>query len=142
MLNKIFIMGRLTRDPELRRTQNGTAVTSFTMAVDRDFKNADGTKDTDFIDVVAWRNTAEFVSKYFGKGRMAVVEGRLQLRDWTDKDGNKRRNAEVLADNIYFGDSKKEGDSSGGYKAAGKAVDVEPEAGDFAEVEDDGDRPF
>lgn len=142
MLNKIFIMGRLTRDPELRRTQNGTAVTSFTMAVDRDFKNADGTKDTDFIDVVAWRNTAKFVSKYFGKGRMAVVEGRLQLRDWTDKDGNKRRNAEVLADNIYFGDSKKEGDSSGGYKAAGKAVDVEPEAGDFAEVEDDGDLPF
>ena len=142
MLNKIFIMGRLPRDPELRRTQNGTAVTSFTLAVDRDFKNADGTKDTDFIDVVAWRNTAEFVSKYFTKGRMAVVEGRLQLRDWTDKDGNKRRNAEVLADNIYFGDSKKEGDSSGGYKAAGKAVDVEPEAGDFAEVEDDGDLPF
>lgn len=142
MLNKIFIMGRLTRDPELRRTQNGTAVTSFTMAVDRDFKNADGTKDTDFIDVVAWRNTAEFVSKYFGKGRMAVVEGRLQLRDWTDKDGNKRRNAEVLADNIYFGDSKNEGNSSGGYKPAGKAVDVEPEAGDFAEVEDDGDIPF
>ena len=142
MLNKILIMGRLTRDPELRRTQNGTAVTSFTMAVDRDFKNADGTKDTDFIDVVAWRNTAEFVSKYFGKSRMAVVEGRLQLRDWTDKDGNKRRNAEVLADNIYFGDSKKEGDSSGGYKAAGKAVDVEPEAGDFAEIEDDGDLPF
>lgn len=142
MLNKIFIMGRLTRDPELRRTQNGTSVTSFTLAVDRDFKNADGTKDTDFIDVVAWRNTAEFVSKYFSKGRMAVVEGRLQLRDWTDKDGNKRRNAEVLADNIYFGDSKNEGDSSGGYKAAGKAVDVEPEAGDFAEVEDDGDIPF
>lgn len=142
MLNKIFIMGRLTRDPELRRTQNGTAVTSFTMAVDRDFKNADGTKDTDFIAVVAWRNTAAFVSKYFTRGRMAVVEGRLQLRDWTDKDGNKRRNAEVLADNIYFGDSKKEGDSSGGYKAAGKAVDVEPEAGDFAEVEDDGDIPF
>ena len=91
MLNKIFIMGRLTRDPELRRTQNGTAVTSFTLAVDRDFKNADGAKDTDFIDVVAWRNTAEFVSKYFSKGRMAVVEGRLQLRDWTDKDGGKRR---------------------------------------------------
>lgn len=107
MLNKIFIMGRLTRDPELRRTQNGTAVTSFTLAVDRDFKNADGKKDTDFIDVVAWRTTAEFVSKYFSKGRMAVVEGRLQLRDWTDKDGNKRRNAEVLADNIYFGGAKK-----------------------------------
>lgn len=111
MLNKIFIMGRLTRDPELRRTQNGTAVTSFTLAVDRDFKNADGTKDTEFIGVVAWRTTAEFVHKYFSKGRMAVVEGRLQMRDWTDKDGNKRRNAEVLADNIYFGDAKKDVDS-------------------------------
>ena len=142
MLNKIFIMGRLTRDPELRRTQNGTAVAGFALAVDRDFKNADGTKETDFIEVVAWRSSAEFVSKYFTKGRMAIVEGRLQIRDWTDKNGNKRRNAEVVADNVYFGDSKKEGDSSGGYKAAGKAVDVEPEAGDFAEVEDDGDIPF
>lgn len=130
MLNKIFIMGRLTRDPELRRTQNGTAVTSFTLAVDRDFKNADGAKDTDFIDVVAWRNTAEFVSKYFSKGRMAVVEGRLQLRDWTDKDGNKRRNAEVLADNIYFGDAKKDADS-GTARPTG-----------FTEIEDDGDLPF
>lgn len=151
MLNKIFIMGRLTRDPELRRTQNGTAVAGFALAVDRDYKNADGTKDTDFIEVVAWRSSAEFVSKYFAKGRMAIVEGRLQIRDWQDKDGNKRRNAEVVADNVYFGDSKKEGDSSGGsyggssggYKAAGKAVDVEPEAGDFAEVEDeDSDLPF
>ena len=150
MLNKIFIMGRLTRDPELRRTQNGTAVAGFALAVDRDFKNADGTKETDFIEVVAWRSSAEFVSKYFTKGRMAIVEGRLQIRDWTDKDGNKRRNAEVVADNVYFGDSKKEGDSSGGsyggssggYKAAGKAVDVEPEAGDFAEVEDEEDCPF
>ena len=131
MLNKIFIMGRLTRDPELRRTQNGTAVTSFTLAVDRDFKNPDGTKDTDFIDVVAWRNTAEFVSKYFSKGRMAVVEGCLQLRDWTDKDGNKRRNAEVLADNIYFGDAKKDADS-GAARPTG-----------FTEIdEDDGDLPF
>lgn len=131
MLNKIFIMGRLTRDPELRRTQNGTAVTSFTLAVDRDFKNLDGTKDTDFIDVVAWRNTAEFVSKYFSKGRMAVVEGRLQLRDWTGKDGNKRRNAEVLADNIYFGDAKKDADS-GAARPTG-----------FTEIdEDDGDLPF
>ena len=151
MLNKIFIMGRLTRDPELRRTQSGTAVASFALAVDRDYKNADGTKETDFIEVVAWRGTAEFVCKYFAKGRMAVVEGRLQIRDWTDKDGSKRRSAEVVADNVYFGDSKKEGDSSGGsyggssggYKAAGKAVDVEPEAGDFAEVEDeDSDLPF
>lgn len=125
MLNKIFIMGRLTRDPELRRTQNGTAVTSFTLAVDRDFKNADGAKDTDFIDVVAWRNTAEFVSKYFSKGRMAVVEGRLQLRDWTDKDGNKRRNAEVLADNIYFGDSKKDADSGTNRYGGGQFVDVD-----------------
>ena len=151
MLNKIFIMGRLTRDPELRRTQNGTAVAGFALAVDRDYKNADGTKETDFIEVVAWRSSAEFVSKYFTKGRMAIVEGRLQIRDWTDKDGNKRRNAEVVADNVYFGDSKKEGDSSGGsyggssggYKAAGKAVDVEPDTGDFAEVEDDdSDLPF
>ena len=141
MLNKIFIMGRLTRDPELRRTQNGTAVTSFTLAVDRDFKNADGTKDTDFIDVVAWRNTAEFVSKYFTKGRMAVVEGRLQLRDWTDKDGNKRRSAEVIVNSIYFGDSKKDGDSStGNYRAAGAPVDVS--ASDFTDVEDDGELPF
>lgn len=142
MLNKIFIMGRLTRDPELRRTQNGTAVAGFALAVDRDFKNADGTKETDFIEVVTWRSSAEFVSKYFAKGRMAIVEGRLQMREWQDKDGNKRRNAEVVADNVYFGDSKKEGDSSGGYKAAGKAVDVEPEAGDFAEIEDEEDLPF
>ena len=146
MLNKIFIMGRLTRDPELRRTNSGTAVTSFTLAVDRDFKNADGTKDTDFVDVVAWRSTAEFAAKYFAKGRMAVVEGRLQIRDWQDKDGNKRRSAEVVADNVYFGDSKKDdygGAPVGGYKAAGKAVDVEPEAEDFAEVEDDdSDLPF
>lgn len=143
MLNKIFIMGRLTRNPELRRTQNGTAVAGFALAVDRDYKNADGTKETDFIEVVAWRSSAEFVSKYFAKGRMAVVEGRLQIRDWQDKDGNKRHNAEVVADNVYFGDSKKEGDSSGGYKAAGKDVDVEPEAEDFAEVEDDdSDLPF
>ena len=143
MLNKIFIMGRLTRDPELRRTQNGTAVAGFALAVDRDYKNADGTKETDFIEVVAWRSSAEFVSKYFTKGRMAIVEGRLQIRDWTDKDGNKRRSAEVIADNVYFGDSKKEGDSSGGYKAAGKAVDVEPDTEDFAEVEDDdSDLPF
>ena len=142
MLNKIFIMGRLTRDPELRRTQNGTAVAGFALAVDRDFKNADGTKETDFIEVVAWRSSAEFVSKYFAKGRMAIVEGQLQIRDWQDKDGNKRRSAEVVADNVYFGDSKKEGDSSGGYKAAGKAVDVEPDTGDFAEVEDEEDLPF
>ena len=106
MLNKIIIMGRLTRDPELRRTGSGTAVTSFSLAVDRDFKSQSGEKETDFIDVVAWRSTAEFVSKYFTKGRMAVVEGRLQIREWTDKEGGKRRSAEVVADNVYFGDSK------------------------------------
>ena len=108
MLNKIVIQGRLCSTPELRRTQSGTAVTSFTLAVDRDFKGQNGEKETDFIDIVAWRNTAEFVCNYFAKGRMAVVEGRLQIRDWTDKNGNKRSRAEVVADNIYFGDSKRE----------------------------------
>ena len=107
MLNKIILMGRLTRDPELRRTQSGTAVASFTLAVDRDYKPQNGERETDFIDIVAWRGTGEFVSKYFSKGRMAVVEGRLQVRDWTDKDGNKRRSTEVVADNVYFGDSKR-----------------------------------
>ena len=111
MLNHITIMGRLTRDPELRRTGSGTAVASFTLAVDRDFAPRDGgERETDFIDCVAWRQTGEFVSKYFTKGRMAVVSGRLQIRGWTDKDGNKRRTAEVIADNVYFGDSKREGD--------------------------------
>ena len=107
MLNKIIIMGRLTRDPELRRTGSGTAVTSFSLACDRDFKSQSGDKETDFIEVIAWKNTAEFVSKYFSKGRMAVVEGRLQIRDWTDKTGNKRTTAEVVADNVYFADSKR-----------------------------------
>ena len=117
MLNKIFIMGRLTRDPELRRTQTGTPVASFSLAVDRDFKDkSTGERTTDFIDVVAWRQTAEFVSRYFTKGRMAVVEGRLQMRDWTDKDGNKRTSAEVVADNVYFGESaRRDGDSRDNY---------------------------
>ena len=109
MLNKIFLMGRLTRDPELRRTGGGTPVTSFSLAVDRDFKGQNGEKETDFIDVVAWRNTAEFVSKYFTKGRMIVVDGRLQIRDYTDRDGVQRRAAEVVADNVYFGDSVRDG---------------------------------
>ena len=149
MLNRIILMGRLVRDPELRRTQSGTAVTSFTLAVDRDFKNqSTGEKDTDFIDIVAWRNTAEFVCQYFGKGRMAVVEGRLQIREWKDQNGNNRRSAEVVADNIYFGDSKRDGAGSdyaapaygapmGGYSA--------PMGGSsaFAEIdEEDGDLPF
>ena len=109
MLNVIVVMGRLTRDPELRRTQSGTAVTSFTLAVDRDFKSADGAKDTDFIDVVAWKGTAEMAAKYLSKGRMAVVKGRLQLRDWTDKEGNKRRSAEVMAESVFFADSRAAG---------------------------------
>lgn len=112
MLNHIVLMGRLTRDPELRRTGSGVAVASFTLAVDRDFGGRDGgERETDFIDIVAWRSTAEFVSKYFAKGRMAVVSGRLQIRGWTDKEGNKRRSAEVVADNVYFGDSKRDNDN-------------------------------
>ena len=117
MLNRIILMGRLTRDPELRHTQTGTPVASFSLAVDRDFKDKQtGEKSTDFIDVVAWRQTAEFVSRFFTKGRMAVVEGRLQIRDWTDKEGGKRRTAEVIADNVYFGDSKRDAEA-GGYAA-------------------------
>ncbi len=120
MLNRIILMGRLTRDPELRQTQSGVSVASFSLAVDRDFKNKEtGEKQTDFIDIVAWRNTAEFVSRYFNKGRMAVVEGRLQIRDWTDRDGNKRKSAEVVADNVYFGDSKRDGDGGGNYGGGG-----------------------
>ena len=108
MLNHITIMGRLTRDPELRRTGSGVAVASFTIACDRDYNPKDGEeKETDFIDCVAWRSTGEFVSKYFQKGRMAIVSGRLQIRTWVDKENNKRRNAEVVADSVYFGDSKK-----------------------------------
>ena len=125
MLNRIILMGRLTRDPELRRTGSGTAVTSFSLAVDRDFKSQSGEKETDFIDIVAWRNTAEFVSKYFTKGRMAVVEGRLQLRDWKDKDGNNRRSAEVVAEHVYFGDSKR------------SESDTPPASGDFREIPED-----
>ena len=133
MLNKIILMGRLTRDPELRKTGNGTAVASFTLAVDRDYKPQDGERETDFIDVVAWRGTGEFVSKYFTKGRMAVVEGRLQVRDWKDKDGAKRRSTEVVAENVYFGDSKRS--ESGTQEAP---------AGEFQEVPDEekGELPF
>ena len=147
MLNHITIMGRLTRDPELRRTQTGTPVTRFSLAVDRDFKSQSGEKETDFIDVVAWRSTAEFVAKYFTKGRMAVVEGRLQIRDWKDKDGNNRRSAEVVADNIYFGDSKRDG--AGGYEAAPaygapmSRASAPMGHSDFAEIgEEDGELPF
>ena len=115
MLNHIVVMGRLTRDPELRYTQSQVPVASFTVAVDRDFGGRDGgERQTDFIDCVAWRHSAEFVSKYFFKGSMAVVSGRLQIRDWTDRDGNKRRTAEIVADNVYFGESKRREDSAGG----------------------------
>lgn len=139
MLNRIVLMGRLTRDPELRRTGSGTAVSSFSIAVDRDFKGQSGEKETDFIDIVAWKNTAEFVSKYFTKGRMAVVEGRLQIRDWKDKEGNNRRSAEVVADNVYFGDSKRDGDAAGGSYIGGQTE----QSGGFNEIdEDDGELPF
>ncbi|WP_040659731.1 single-stranded DNA-binding protein [Oscillibacter ruminantium] len=137
MLNKIILMGRLTRDPDLRRTGSGNAVTSFCLAVDRDFKSQSGEKETDFIDIVAWRTTAEFVSKYFSKGRMAVVEGRLQIRDWTDKEGGKRRSAEVVADNVYFGDSKRDVSNSG--TSAPSPVDAHCE---LAEDEEPGELPF
>ena len=159
MLNKIFLMGRLARDPELRRTQSGTPVASFRLAVDRDFKDkSTGERSTDWIDVVAWRQTAEFVSRFFTKGRMAIVEGRLQMRDWTDKDGNKLTSAEVVADNVYFGDSKRDGDGggfnqsySGGYSNSGfnqappaSGYGAPPADGDhFAELsDDDGELPF
>ena len=137
MLNRIIIMGRLTRDPELRHTQTGTAVASFTLAVDRDFKDkSTGERSTDFIDVVAWRQTGEFVSRYFTKGRMAVVDGKLQTNTWTDKDGNKRSSLEVVADSVYFGDSR---------KSEGNAPESEfPEQNgqEFSEVDDDGELPF
>ena len=141
MLNHITLMGRLTRDPELRRTATGVSVASFSLAVDRDFKTDGGERETDFIDIVAWRNTADFVTKYFTKGRMAVVSGRLQIRSWTDKDGNKRRSAEVIADNVYFGDGKKEssgGDSYGGNYGGynSPAYPTAPEQ-DYAQIEEE-----
>ena len=142
MLNHITIMGRLTRDPELRRTGSGIAVASFTVAVDRDFSGRDGgEKETDFIDCVAWRQTGEFVSKYFTKGSMIVVSGRLQIRSWTDKEGGKRRTAEVVADNVYFGESKRDG-GNGAYSApaapafGGYSAPAAP-ASDFAMLDDD-----
>ncbi|MDR0889459.1 MAG: single-stranded DNA-binding protein [Oscillospiraceae bacterium] len=147
MLNHIVLMGRLTRDPELRRTGSGIAVVTLSLAVDRDFGNSTtGEKETDFIDIVAWRNTAEFVSKYFTKGRMAVVSGRLQIRNWNDKDGNKRRSAEVVADNVYFGDSKRDGGGDGGYapaqsyggsSAPAYSAPTPAPVSDFSMIEDD-----
>lgn len=138
MLNHIVVMGRLTKDVELRRTGNGTAVASFTIACDRDFGKED--KETDFIECVAWRQTGEFVSKYFQKGSMAIVSGRLQMRSWTDKDGNKRKTAEVVADNVYFGESKKE--ASGGESYTTPAYPTAP-AQNFEILDDpDAQLPF
>ena len=165
MLNHIDLMGRLVRDPELRYTQSQLPVVSFRIAVDRDFGGRDGgEKQADFIDIVAWRSTAEFVSKYFTKGSMAVVSGRLQMRDWTDRDGNKRTSAEVVADNVYFGDSKRDrGENAGGYQAprgndgyqprsneayqsrgnSYQSFDSAPSASAFSELSDtDGELPF
>lgn len=160
MLNHIVLMGRLTRDPELRRTGSGIAVASFSLAVDRDYQSKESTeKAVDFIDIVAWRSTAEFVSKYFTKGRMAVVSGRLQIRTWKDKDGGNRRTAEVVADNVYFGDSKRDGGNAGSYSAeygnsfsapaansyssSYSAPAPAPAASEFSMLEeDDSDLPF
>ncbi len=150
MLNRVTLMGRLVADPELRTTPSGVTVATIRLAVDRDFKNKQtGEREADFINVVAWRQTAEFVSRYFTKGRMAVVEGRLQIRPYTDRDGNKRTAAEVVAENIYFGDSKREGE--GGYAPSAYSAPAQPSGGysapsmgdQFAELaDDDGDLPF
>lgn len=138
MLNHITIMGRLTRDPELRRTGSGLAVASFTVAVDRDWPNKEtGEKETDFIDCVAWRQTGEFVSKYFTKGSMIVVSGRLQVRTWNDKDGNKRKTAEIVADNVYFGESKKKDSASTTPTHWDSPYYIPPTRNDFAMLDDD-----
>ncbi len=143
MLNRITIMGRLTRDPELRRTQSGVSVCSLTVAVDRDFKSQSGEKQTDFIDVVAWRQTGEFISNYFQKGSMIIVDGSLQSRKWQDKQGQNRTSWEVIANNVYFGESKRSGGDAGNYAPAPSAEDyAAPASGGFAEIEEDGDLPF
>jgi len=168
LLNKIFLQGRLVADPELRHTQSGVAVATFRMAVDRDIKDREtGERKADFINIVAWRSTAEFVSRFFTKGRMAIVEGRLQVREYTDRDGNRRYATEVVADNIYFGDSKRDNDSGyaprGGYDAppaygqsgsygapagsyapqTGAGYSTAPAVDQFADLtDDDGELPF
>lgn len=140
MLNHITVMGRMTADPEMRTAPNGASVASFTLACERDFKNKDGEKETDFIPVVCWRNTAEFVCNYFGKGRAAVASGRLQIRSYTDKDGNKRKAAEIIADNVYFADSK----NDSGNQKSDYTPNLPPQSADnsFVPVDDDGDLPF
>ena len=152
MLNHIVLMGRLTRDPELRYTSANVAVASFRIAVDRDFgRGENGERQTDFIDVVAWRQTGEFVSKYFTKGSMAVVSGRLQMRDWTDRDGNKRTSAEVVADNVYFGESRRRDDGESDRPAYNNRTTAPQDSfsrpqsapkNSFEEFEDDGELPF
>ena len=154
MLNHITLMGRMVADPELRRTGTGVAVASFRIAVDRDFAPKDGgERKADFINCVAWRQTGEFISKYFTKGRMIVVDGRLEMRDWTDRDGNKRTTAEVIVDNAYFGDSKRDGDSGNAYGGSSYAAPAAPAYGgysapaaapasDFAMLDDDAQLPF
>lgn len=138
MLNNVTMMGRICNDIELRRTNSGIAVASFSIACDRDFPNkTTGEKETDFVDVVCWKNTAEFVSKFFSKGRMIVVSGRLQIRSWTDKDGNKRKTAEIVADNVYFGDSKKESETSSATGSFSYATPTATPATDFAMLDDD-----
>lgn len=151
MLNKIFLMGRMTRDPELRHTASGAAVASFTLAVDRDFKNQDGEKEADFINCVAWKGTAEMLARYFTKGRMAIVEGRLQSRKYTDKDGNNRTAYEVVASCVYFADSKRDEDSAGRYsgdrysnpaQTPGYGASSSDSSAAYQDAEDDGELPF
>ena len=140
MLNKIILMGRFTRDPELRRTSSGKSVASFCLAVDRDFKPDSGERECDFIECVAWAGTAELISRYFSKGRLAAAAGRLQVRGWTDKDGNKRRTTEVIVEDIYFADSKKDGSQQGGYTGGSYTAPTGysvPEGNDYAKLEDD-----
>ena len=143
-LNHICLQGRICNEIELRRTGTGVPVASFTLAVDRDYSKDGAERETDFIEVVAWKNTAEFVHKYFGKGRMAVVSGRLQIRSWTDKEGNKRKTAEVVADNVYFGDSKKDADAPNKFEYTGFVPNsVAAPASDFAMLtDDDAQLPF
>lgn len=139
-LNRVAVMGRLTRDPELRSTQNGTAVTSFSIAVDRDFKGKDGEKEADFLDIVAWRSTAGFVSRYFTKGNMIAVDGRLQTRSYEDKDGNKRKAVEIVADSVYFGSNKRDDSGNAGEAYGGStARHAKAPAVEFEEFEDNGD---
>lgn len=143
MLNKVVLQGRFAGDPELRHTQNGVAVATFRLAVTRDFKEKDGERKADFISVVCWRGTAEFVSRFFQKGSLAVVEGRLQVRDYTDRDGNKRFVTEVIADNVYFSESRKRDDTEETYQAGGDTEQTYPASGEqFVDISDNEDLPF